>query len=695
MDAFEIWDNWELLLSRIKGKGMNSEFEKLIDIQNQAFGELEKIEKVSSENGEKVCAIGNKSLIEYDPLSIAGGQLFGKVEIGDASVFPHCIFINIIGRIENSEGTLFSAEGIRLPMIFRFNDDSPGNKVLESLIAEIPLFYDWMEPKIQKVKLPLCAERIEQNDENEDLYWFNLLKERIETDQEKLVNLLHIRQNAWNEMHNSKIMLMGDSSYLSKYVQMSDQDKLDEKFKNAKSIGRRYVTEVRELTQNPDGSISGPIFQVVNAASFPFCTALHIQGCLEKSLRFIIILNKSETVVDCLIEILNENNEDVSQFKENIMKLDKMYPKYSLNIDSDAYSKHTEKTEECEMKNGTAPETIKDERSTPEVLTDSLDQMLLSQLIAFYLDTSEEKYIIECTRRLIICGFTKLEITSYLAYESEIILKNKKKELLDINYIYGWCFDLHHAVYKESMEHYISNRAFLSAEIIKMWDEAEWHIANSHDRQDVTNDAWNEIYKMSKLGDGFLIKHIEAISKNAGINFKKIHKLTVCEQRIISIYKWKYEQPNYYKSSAVPEQPKESYASKKRYENGLLGFTSGKWYKKLIAIAYLSCIFVFFSVAILSSTEYSNQLKDIVLDKLQTLSMFSIPILPYLILSNVFGIRDKLPIFKKKKAILNVLGIIVISLILVIVFGFLNSLHTQEYKAAQSIHSETRQAERV
>jgi len=418
MDSFEIWDNWELLLSRMQGKGMDSEFDKLIEIQNQAFGELEKIEKVTTQNGEMACRIGMKFLKELSLCKLVGEQLFGKIEIGDSSVSPNCIFINIIGRIENGEGSLYTKLGRKIPFIFRFDEDSKDTVIMEPLVEEIPLFYDWIVPMVQKVYSPLNMAKNEHENKNADLEYYNALSGRLESDPEKLMNLQRIRLGAWSEMHNSKLMLkfMADTDFTDKYVQMSDQEKLDEKFKIAKSIGCRYVTEIRELNQNSDGSINGPLFYVINAASFPFCTALYIQGCLEKSLHSPLVPNNSEAVMDCVIKISNENNDDVSPFKENMIKLEKMYPEFRLNIDSDDHSKSTEKTEVCEANNSIVSDTIKDGPKTPKAMTDSLDQMLLSQLIAFYLDTSDSKYYDESLRRLNICGFTKEESKKLIDY---------------------------------------------------------------------------------------------------------------------------------------------------------------------------------------------------------------------------------------------------------------------------------------
>lgn len=77
------------------------------------------------------------------------------------------------------------------------------------------------------------------------------------------------------------------------------------------------------------------------------------------------------------------------------------------------------------------------------------------------------------------------------------------------------------------------------------------------------------------------------------------------------------------------------------------GFRTGKIWKKVVAvIGYLCMAFLLWAILSVEDNKIGN-----------FLSLASITIFPFVILTNVGGIRDKLPLFRKHKLVMNILGV--------------------------------------
>ena len=95
----------------------------------------------------------------------------------------------------------------------------------------------------------------------------------------------------------------------------------------------------------------------------------------------------------------------------------------------------------------------------------------------------------------------------------------------------------------------------------------------------------------------------------------------------------------------------------------LLGFRSGKWYKKVIAIIYL----IFAAVLSISFILTIHSIEDALIAAETTISLF----VPFVLLSD-FHIRNCLPLFKKHKAVYSILGMIFVYIIIGIIFTLIN-----------------------
>lgn len=147
------------------------------------------------------------------------------------------------------------------------------------------------------------------------------------------------------------------------------------------------------------------------------------------------------------------------------------------------------------------------------------------------------------------------------------------------------------------------------------------------------------------------------------------------------------ENPNDSKFCNDCGQAMESSTSGKK-KNKPFGFRSGKLYKKLIAICYLGFMAILLLVLVFMRPGFSTTEGDVVIYVLHNLSIWNTFFIPYLILSNIFGVKDKLPLFKKKKFGYTVLALFSVFIILMVFSITIGGLHSEEYKTAYALHTE-------
>lgn len=118
----------------------------------------------------------------------------------------------------------------------------------------------------------------------------------------------------------------------------------------------------------------------------------------------------------------------------------------------------------------------------------------------------------------------------------------------------------------------------------------------------------------------------------------------------------------------------------------LLGFRSNKTWKKVISIFYMIiCGIIFFSWFFESKFE-NLPTSDFIIEKISQLFPFAFLISPYIFISN-FSFRNKLPLFKQRKSLFNVLGIFVFFITMILLSTFTDSLHSKEYHDDMQNHS--------
>ncbi len=118
---------------------------------------------------------------------------------------------------------------------------------------------------------------------------------------------------------------------------------------------------------------------------------------------------------------------------------------------------------------------------------------MTGQLIALYKQTHRQEYQIEYMARLLKIGFSEAEAARLFFLELMIIKHFTVPVLAADDYLDSAYFDLQNVRFPESNDYYISHQTFTVSEIVKIWDEAEWHCHYSHEKE-LSAPVWQEIY---------------------------------------------------------------------------------------------------------------------------------------------------------------------------------------------------------
>lgn len=168
---------------------------------------------------------------------------------------------------------------------------------------------------------------------------------------------------------------------------------------------------------------------------------------------------------------------------------------------------------------------------------------MTGQLIALYKQTHQPEYQTEYMTRLQKIGFSEAESTRLFLLELMIIKHFSIPALAADDYLNSAYFDLQNVRFPESNEYYISHQTFTVSEMVKIWDEAEWHYHYSHEKE-LSAPVWQEIYAISRYGGGELyLGYIRMIAEHSKIPEDKIHRYAYAEQGLLYKYKW-YPQKN-------------------------------------------------------------------------------------------------------------------------------------------------------
>lgn len=185
-----------------------------------------------------------------------------------------------------------------------------------------------------------------------------------------------------------------------------------------------------------------------------------------------------------------------------------------------------------------APRQASAIESEPVRARAAFPKLMTGQLVALYKRTHEVPYHDEYVRRLRFIGFSEPEAENFFMYELMTIKHDAVQRLADPGYLMGAYFDLGHVLLSQPSEYYVEHQSFLCSEIVKIWDEAEWHYWNSHER-DLPSEVWGEIYSLSRYGGGKLfVDYLASMAEHAHTPLEKVRAYSMAEQQLLFKYKW-------------------------------------------------------------------------------------------------------------------------------------------------------------
>lgn len=177
-------------------------------------------------------------------------------------------------------------------------------------------------------------------------------------------------------------------------------------------------------------------------------------------------------------------------------------------------------------------------RSAEEPVKAAYPELMTGQLVARFKQTHDQAYHDEYRRRLMFVGLEEPEAESLFMLELMILKHDSIEPLASDDYLKSNYFDLQHVLLPQDKEYYIEHQRFLVSEIVKIWDEAEWHYWNSHERE-LPDEVWAEIHAISRYGGGKLfVEYLQMIAEKSHVPMEQVQKYSMAEQNMIFKYKW-------------------------------------------------------------------------------------------------------------------------------------------------------------
>lgn len=175
-----------------------------------------------------------------------------------------------------------------------------------------------------------------------------------------------------------------------------------------------------------------------------------------------------------------------------------------------------------------------------------LAPLMTGQMVALYKQSHEMAYRDEYIRRLVHIGFADTEAECLFMYELMILKSNHVAMLCNNGFLKAQMLPLTKRVLTEDTSFYVKHQMFLCSEVTKLFDEAEWHYHNSHERE-MPQEVWHEIFSLTRYGGGELfMETLLSMAEHAHIAIEKIQNYAMAEQELLFKYKWKQSEKHPY-----------------------------------------------------------------------------------------------------------------------------------------------------
>jgi len=171
-----------------------------------------------------------------------------------------------------------------------------------------------------------------------------------------------------------------------------------------------------------------------------------------------------------------------------------------------------------------------------------VEKMLTSQLLARHHFLGDAQSLNEFHRRMEACGINREKAESFITSDIEIITRLDKRFLIEPSFIKTWFVKLDEAKLKKDPKEYLINREFAISEISKIFDEINWHNANSA-QAPWELDAWLQISELCFRGENPFLNVAVTTLTLLGWSYEEAHRYLFNENKLILSVRWGKQSP--------------------------------------------------------------------------------------------------------------------------------------------------------
>ena len=173
---------------------------------------------------------------------------------------------------------------------------------------------------------------------------------------------------------------------------------------------------------------------------------------------------------------------------------------------------------------------------------ESFDDLLTSQLAAYWQNSSNEKYKNEYLRRLRLCGLSDENAEKTLEFECGILRNYPRPEMLKNSFVRIPLLTLREPFLKEPLKYYETHFEYPLSYIFKLSDEGERHFHYSHEL-DLSDEVWSEIYGLSDRNMAMFRPFAMHLINDLGWTIENVNHFSFYEQKILDVFRWGYKRP--------------------------------------------------------------------------------------------------------------------------------------------------------
>ena len=165
-------------------------------------------------------------------------------------------------------------------------------------------------------------------------------------------------------------------------------------------------------------------------------------------------------------------------------------------------------------------------------------KLLTSQLAAFWLETRDDTYKAEYLYRIQMCTNSEETAKIWFDFEIKMLQRIPRPELLDEDFISRPLFTLREPFLPKDVSYYERHFDYPLSYVIKLSDEAEWHIWNSQENESINDLTWEEIAQLSDKHARLFLPFATYMTEHLGWTVESINRYSFHEQGLLDRYRW-------------------------------------------------------------------------------------------------------------------------------------------------------------